>query len=199
MGNIFSHHQTGRGRPSYKGRNGSAGSQIATGGIAARTRWGLQFPHIMHPPKRFPLPPEGGAAEPRPGDSPCRAWTQYKGLGVKIQRLNMEPSKPLVCLRVSPYPRRPLNAPPQQDYPSAVHPLQRYATPLAQPEPEYHPAPLPLPPENRDGDRSRSPTAPNTHWHFDHHLSPQLGGRDDDDNTRIMCWPCNLKKLNKPA
>ena len=32
-------------------------------------------------------------------------------------------------------------APPQQDYPSAVHPLQRYATPLAQPEPEYHPAP----------------------------------------------------------
>jgi SPOR domain len=31
-------------------------------------------------------------------------------------------------------------APPQQDYPSAVHPL-RYATPLAQPEPEYHPAP----------------------------------------------------------
>jgi hypothetical protein len=32
-------------------------------------------------------------------------------------------------------------APPQQDYPSAVHPLQRYATPLAQPEPDYHPAP----------------------------------------------------------
>jgi hypothetical protein len=33
-------------------------------------------------------------------------------------------------------------APPEQDYrPSAVHPLQRYATPLAEPEPDYHPAP----------------------------------------------------------
>jgi hypothetical protein len=30
---------------------------------------------------------------------------------------------------------------PQQDYPSAVHPLQRYATPVAMPEPDYHPAP----------------------------------------------------------
>jgi len=27
---------------------------------------------------------------------------------------------------------------PQQDYPSAVHPLQRYATPAAPPEPDYH-------------------------------------------------------------
>ena len=35
-------------------------------------------------------------------------------------------------------------APPQdyeQDYPSAVHPLHRYATPVAAPEPEYHEAP----------------------------------------------------------
>jgi hypothetical protein len=34
-------------------------------------------------------------------------------------------------------------ATPQQDYPSAVHPLQRYATPLAAPEPEpdYYPPP----------------------------------------------------------
>src|SRR6266403_446807 len=34
-------------------------------------------------------------------------------------------------------------AAPQQDYPSAVHPLQRYATPLATPEPEpdYYPPP----------------------------------------------------------
>jgi hypothetical protein len=30
---------------------------------------------------------------------------------------------------------------PQEDYPSAVHPLHRYATPVAPPEPEYHPAP----------------------------------------------------------
>jgi SPOR domain len=30
---------------------------------------------------------------------------------------------------------------PQEDYPSAVHPLHRYATPVAPREPEYHPAP----------------------------------------------------------
>jgi hypothetical protein len=30
---------------------------------------------------------------------------------------------------------------PQEDFPSAVHPLHRYATPVAPPEPEYHPAP----------------------------------------------------------
>jgi hypothetical protein len=29
----------------------------------------------------------------------------------------------------------------EQDYPSSVHPLKRYATPLAPPEPDYHPAP----------------------------------------------------------
>jgi hypothetical protein len=29
----------------------------------------------------------------------------------------------------------------QQDYPSSVHPLKRYATPLAAPEPDYQPAP----------------------------------------------------------
>lgn len=29
----------------------------------------------------------------------------------------------------------------EQDYPSSVHPLKRYATPLVAPEPEYHPAP----------------------------------------------------------
>ena len=29
----------------------------------------------------------------------------------------------------------------EQDYPSAVHPLHRYATPLAAPEPDYHQAP----------------------------------------------------------
>jgi hypothetical protein len=31
---------------------------------------------------------------------------------------------------------------PQQDYPSAVHPLQRYATPRAAPAPDYPPAPV---------------------------------------------------------
>jgi hypothetical protein len=30
---------------------------------------------------------------------------------------------------------------PQEDYPNPVHPLHRYATPVAPPEPEYHPAP----------------------------------------------------------
>ncbi|WP_410053212.1 HNH endonuclease [Bradyrhizobium sp. SZCCHNR2026] len=38
---------------------------------------------------------------------------------------------------------------------------------------------------------------PNTPWHFDHHISPQLGGTNADENARIMCWPCNLRKLNK--
>jgi 5-methylcytosine-specific restriction endonuclease McrA len=40
---------------------------------------------------------------------------------------------------------------------------------------------------------------PDTPWHFDHHVSPQHGGTNDEKNVRIMCWPCNLKKLNKPA
>ncbi len=38
---------------------------------------------------------------------------------------------------------------------------------------------------------------PNTPWHFDHHLSPQHGGDGSYENARIICWPCNLKKLNK--
>ncbi|WP_413849505.1 HNH endonuclease [Albidovulum sp.] len=38
---------------------------------------------------------------------------------------------------------------------------------------------------------------PETPWHFDHHLSPQHGGTNDSTNARIMCWPCNLRKLNK--
>jgi SPOR domain len=45
-------------------------------------------------------------------------------------------------------------APPQQDYPSAVHPLQRYATPLAEPEPDYHPAP-PFADDGQESDPSR--------------------------------------------
>jgi hypothetical protein len=43
---------------------------------------------------------------------------------------------------------------PQQDYPSAVHPLQRYATPLAAPEPDYYPPP-PYAEEGREPDPSR--------------------------------------------
>jgi SPOR domain len=42
----------------------------------------------------------------------------------------------------------------QQDYPSAVHPLQRYAAPLAAPEPDYHPAP-PYEDTDREPDPSR--------------------------------------------
>ncbi|WP_139172623.1 HNH endonuclease [Mesorhizobium muleiense] len=37
---------------------------------------------------------------------------------------------------------------------------------------------------------------PNTPWHFDHHVSPQRGGTNADENARILCWPCNLEKLN---
>jgi hypothetical protein len=43
---------------------------------------------------------------------------------------------------------------PQQDYPSAVHPLQRYATPLAAPEPDYYPPP-PYAEADREPDPSR--------------------------------------------
>jgi hypothetical protein len=45
-------------------------------------------------------------------------------------------------------------APPPQDYPSAVHPLQRYATPQARPEPDYHPAP-PFAEADHEADPSR--------------------------------------------
>jgi 5-methylcytosine-specific restriction endonuclease McrA len=38
---------------------------------------------------------------------------------------------------------------------------------------------------------------PNTPWHFDHKVSPQHGGTNADENADILCWPCNLKKLNK--
>jgi 5-methylcytosine-specific restriction endonuclease McrA len=40
---------------------------------------------------------------------------------------------------------------------------------------------------------------PDTPWHFDHIVSPQLGGTNDPSNAQILCWPCNLKKLNKRA
>jgi hypothetical protein len=43
---------------------------------------------------------------------------------------------------------------PQQDYPSAVHPLQRYATPHAAPEPDYRQA-LPFPDAEQEPDPSR--------------------------------------------
>jgi hypothetical protein len=43
---------------------------------------------------------------------------------------------------------------PEQDYPSAVHPLQRYAATHAAPEPEYH-EPLPFPDAGREPDPSR--------------------------------------------
>jgi hypothetical protein len=42
----------------------------------------------------------------------------------------------------------------QQDYPSAVHPLQRYAAAHAAPEPEYH-EPLPFPEAGHEPDPSR--------------------------------------------
>ena len=38
---------------------------------------------------------------------------------------------------------------------------------------------------------------PNTPWHFDHIVSPQKGGLSTADNAAILCWQCNLKKLNR--
>ncbi|WP_123598208.1 HNH endonuclease [Pseudomonas frederiksbergensis] len=40
---------------------------------------------------------------------------------------------------------------------------------------------------------------PNTPWHFDHIVSPQMGGTNAPSNAQILCWSCNLKKLNKLA
>jgi hypothetical protein len=37
---------------------------------------------------------------------------------------------------------------------------------------------------------------PDTPWHFDHRVSLHSGGTSTDSNAQIMCWPCNLKKLN---
>jgi SPOR domain len=46
--------------------------------------------------------------------------------------------------------------PPEQDYPSAVHPLHRYAATQAAPEPDYHPAaPLPFADDDHEPDPSR--------------------------------------------
>jgi hypothetical protein len=46
--------------------------------------------------------------------------------------------------------------PPPQDYPSAVHPLHRYAAAQPAPEPDYHPAPtLPFADDDREPDPSR--------------------------------------------
>ena len=44
--------------------------------------------------------------------------------------------------------------PPEEDYPSAVHPLHRYAATHAAPEPDYHPAP-PFADEDHEPDPSR--------------------------------------------
>lgn len=47
------------------------------------------------------------------------------------------------------------------------------------------------------GDVRNHSQHPKTPWHFDHIVSPQLGGTNDPSNAQILCWPCNLKKLNK--
>lgn len=39
---------------------------------------------------------------------------------------------------------------------------------------------------------------PNTPWHFDHIVSPLHEGTNAPENAQILCWPCNLKKLDKP-
>jgi hypothetical protein len=49
-------------------------------------------------------------------------------------------------------------SPPQEDYPSAVHPLHRYAVPQAAPEPDYHPVPAqPYPAQSYDADEQHDP------------------------------------------
>ena len=40
---------------------------------------------------------------------------------------------------------------------------------------------------------------PKTPWHFDHIVSPQHGGTNAPENAQILCWPCNLRKLDKSA
>src|SRR6202012_6105585 len=48
--------------------------------------------------------------------------------------------------------------PPQEDYPSAVHPLHRYAVPQAAPEPDYHPVPAqPYPAQSYDAEEQYDP------------------------------------------
>jgi hypothetical protein len=76
------------------------------------------------------------------------------------------PAEPPAPLDVDDAPDMPPPGPPswmqranrqetsQQDYPSAVHPLQRYATPLAAPEPDYYPPP-PYAEADREPDPSR--------------------------------------------
>jgi 5-methylcytosine-specific restriction endonuclease McrA len=49
----------------------------------------------------------------------------------------------------------------------------------------------------RWGDVRAHKQHPDTPWHFDHHVSPEHGGTNADENARIMCWPCNLRKANK--
>jgi 5-methylcytosine-specific restriction endonuclease McrA len=46
------------------------------------------------------------------------------------------------------------------------------------------------------GDILKHAQHPNTPHHFDHHISPQKGGTNDDSNARILCWQCNLEKSN---
>jgi hypothetical protein len=75
-----------------------------------------------------PIPPRGAARDPYP---PVAEPEEEEG----------------IAAGPPPWMQRAIRqeSPPQQDYPSSVHPLQRYATPLAarapEPEPEYDPEP----------------------------------------------------------
>jgi hypothetical protein len=87
-----------------------------------------------------PIPPRGAARDPYP---PVAEPEDEEG----------------VAAGPPPWMQRAIRqeAPPQQDYPSSVHPLQRYATPLAarapEPEPDYDHAP-----EYTDADHEADPS-----------------------------------------
>jgi SPOR domain len=72
-----------------------------------------------------PIPPRGAARDPYP---PVAEVDEGAAAG-----------PPPWMQRVA---RQEVPQAPQQDYPSAVHPLQRYATPVAAPEPDYYEPPF---------------------------------------------------------
>jgi SPOR domain len=80
-----------------------------------------------------PIPPRGAARDPYP---PAAEADDSAAAGPPpwLQRANRQEA-------------------PQQDYPSAAHPLQRYATPVAAPESDYHDAP-----EFDDADQESDPS-----------------------------------------
>jgi hypothetical protein len=69
---------------------------------------------------------------------------------------------------------------PQQDYPSAVHPLQRYAATHPAPEPDYEPAPPFADEANQQDDPSRYDDALYGHLDLDTQQTPHTQAYSDD-------------------